>query len=218
METSYFLPSMMCASYDCLQKEVQQLDKAGVDMFHCDVMDGHFVDNIGMGLYDVQCVCKNTKKPVDVHLMMDDPGRHISLFTDIGVNIIYVHYEADRYIAKTLQTIRENGAKAGLVISPHIAVETVKSLLPICDYVLVMSVHPGYAGQKFLEYTVDKIRALVELKPQYKYEIIIDGACSPQRIKELTIIGADGFVLGTSALFGKCENYQEGIKELRACM
>lgn len=209
-------PSMMCANYDCLRSEVTTLNDAGADIFHCDVMDGEFVSNMSMGLQDIQCVRRNTNKMVDCHLMIENPGSKIQLFIDAGVDLIYIHPEAERYVVKTLAEIKKNGIQAGLAINPDTSVETIEEMLNLVDYVMVMTVNPGFAGQKYIEFVTNKIKKLVKMKDKYQYKIIIDGACSPQRIQELSELGCDGFILGTSALFGKEKDYKMAIEELRA--
>lgn len=209
-------PSMMCANYDCLRSEVTTLNDAGADIFHCDVMDGEFVSNMSMGLQDIQCVRRNTNKMVDCHLMIENPGSKIQLFIDAGVDLIYIHPEAERYVVKTLAEIKKNGIQAGLAINPDTSVETIEEMLNLVDYVMVMTVNPGFAGQKYIEFVTNKIKKLVKMKDKYQYKIIIDGACSPQRIQELSELGCDGFILGTSALFGKEKDYKIAIEELRA--
>lgn len=209
-------PSMMCANYDCLRSEVTTLNDAGADIFHCDVMDGEFVSNMSMGLQDIQCVRRNTNKMVDCHLMIENPGSKIQLFIDAGVDLIYIHPEAERYVVKTLAEIKKNGIQAGLAINPDTSVETIEEMLNLVDYVMVMTVNPGFAGQKYIEFVTNKIKKLVKMKDKYQYKIIIDGACSPQRIQELSGLGCDGFILGTSALFGKEKDYKMAIEELRA--
>lgn len=208
-------PSMMCADYGNLRSEVQALDAAGADVFHCDVMDGSFVPNIAMGLMDIKAVRSATNKPVDCHLMIEEPSRSINLFLDAGVDLIYIHPESERYCIKTLVAIRDGGAKAGIAINPDTSIASVEELLNEVDYVMVMTVNPGFAGQAFIEFTKDKIARLAALKERYEFTLTVDGACSPERIKALSSIGADGFILGTSALFGRGD-YAQSINQLRS--
>ena len=209
-------PSLMCADFGHLAEDVKVLDEAGTDIFHCDIMDGTFVPNITMGISDVKAVKATTDKLVDCHLMIENPSAKMDWFIDAGADIIYIHPEAERFVARTLSHIRERGAKAGLAINPDTSLSTVEEMLPFCDYVMVMTVNPGFAGQKFIPSTRDKIRRLAGKKADYGFKIMIDGACSPQVIQELSAMGADGFVLGTSALFGKGKPYKELMDELRA--
>lgn len=208
-------PSMMCADYGRLQSEVEELDQAGTDIFHCDIMDGSFVPNITMGLMDVKAVRQYTKKPVDVHLMIENPGEKVDWFLDAGVNIIYIHPESERYVVKTLAHIKERGASAGIAVNPDTSVASISELLNLCDYVMVMTVNPGFAGQKFIQFTESKVKELVALKEAYGYQVMIDGSCSPEVIEKLSAVGVDGFVLGTSALFGKGKSYRELLSALR---
>ena len=134
----------------------------------------------------------------------------------LGIDIIYIHPEADVHPTRTLQTIKDAGAKPGIAINPGTAVETIKPLLPFVDYVMVMSVNPGFSGQKYISSVDEKIAQLVELKEKYGYEVMLDGACSPERVETLSKVGVKGFILGTSALFGKEKSYKEIVKELRS--
>jgi len=147
--------------------------------------------------------------------MIENPSIKVDWFIDAGADIIYIHPETERFVARTLTHIRQRGVKAGLAIDPDTSLATVEEMLPFCDYVMVMTVNPGFAGQKFIPSTKDKIRRLVQMKNQYGFKIMIDGACSPEVISELSGIGADGFVLGTSALFGKGRPYKELMEKLR---
>lgn len=209
-------PSMMCADYGRLKEEVEALDKAGVDIFHCDIMDGDFVPNMTMGIMDLKTVRKYTNKKVDAHLMIENPGEKVDWFIDAGADILYIHPESERYVVKTLAHIKERGRAAGIAINPDTSLASVTELLNLCDYVMVMTVNPGFAGQKFIDFTKNKIRELAALKPQYGYKLMIDGSCSPQVIREMAALGVDGFILGTSALFGKGRPYAEIIPELRS--
>ena len=200
-------PSMMCADYGRLKEEVKELDQAGVDIFHCDVMDGTFVPNMTMGIMDIQTIRKYTDKIIDCHLMIENPSNKVDWFMDAGADLIYIHPESERYVVKTLAHIKENGKLAGIAVNPDTSIESIEEMLNLCDYVMVMTVNPGFAGQKFIDFTKNKIDKLVKLKQKYGFKITIDGACSPQVIKELSDRGCDGFVLGTSALFGKNKSY-----------
>lgn len=214
--TKLLCPSMMCADFSNLKKDIQELDQAGVDIFHMDFMDGRFVPNFGMGLQDFELVRSVTDKPVDVHLMIQEPSKYVEKFADLGADIIYIHPEADQQAARTLDMIHQKGKKAGIAINPGTSVEMIQGLLPLADYVMVMTVNPGFAGQKYLEYTDPKIEKLVGLAKEYNFEVMVDGAISPEKIEQLSKIGVSGFVLGTSALFGKTGTYHEILAKLRA--
>ena len=140
-------PSMMCADFSSLKDEIENLEKGGIDIFHLDVMDGSFVPNFGMGLQDIEYICKTATKPCDVHLMIENPSKYIDKFAKLGVNIIYIHPETDSHACRTLQMIRDAGVKSGIAVNPGTSFETVKELLHLCDYVMLMSVNPGFAGQ-----------------------------------------------------------------------
>lgn len=208
-------PSMMCADFSNLKKDTQALDKAGTDVFHIDFMDGSFVPNFGMGLQDFELVRSSTKKLVDVHLMIQNPGKYVEMFADLGADIIYIHPEADQQVARTLDMIRNKGKQAGIAINPGTSVEAIQGLLPLVDYIMVMTVNPGFAGQKYLDYVNPKIEKLVELGKIFDFKVMVDGAISPEKVDLLSNMGVTGFVLGTSALFGKEISYEKTFEKLR---
>lgn len=208
-------PSTMCIDFHHLDDEIKALDEAGVDIFHNDVMDGSFVPNMTLGINDIKAIRRSTNKPMDVHLMIENPSGKVDWFIDAGADIVYIHPESERYVVKTLAHIKERGKMAGIAVNPDTSIDSIEEMLNLCDYVLVMTVNPGFAGQKFIDFTKKKVERLAKLKETFGFKIVIDGACSPQVIKELSSIGADGFVLGTSALFGKNRPYKEIVKELR---
>jgi ribulose-phosphate 3-epimerase len=209
-------PSIMCADYRSLAEEIAILEQGGADIMHIDVMDGAFVPNFACGPEILKAVRSLTKIPVDVHLMINEPSRYIAMFSELGADIIYIHPEAGAHAARTLAKIKDLGKSSGLAINPGTSVEAVKELLPLCSYVLAMTVNPGFAGQKFLEFTTNKIKELGELSSVYGFTLCVDGAISREKITELLQAGVSGFVLGTSALFNKNRPYSDIIREIRA--
>lgn len=205
----------MCADFTNIKSEVNELDQAGTDIFHMDVMDGTFVPNMALGLEDYKAVRSLTKLPMDVHLMVNNPQNIVPIFEKLGANIIYIHPDTDPMPSRTIDEIKTNGIHPGIAINPGTSIETIKELLPLVDYVLVMTVNPGFSGQSYLEYVNDKIKHLAELKNKYDFNLMVDGAISPEKIKLLSDLGVDGFIVGTSSLFGKDKTYKEIIKELK---
>ena len=216
MTEKLLCPSMMCADFTNLAQETKDLDQAGIDIFHMDFMDGSFVPNFGMGLQDFELVRKTTDRLMDVHLMIQNPGKYVDKFANLGADIIYVHPEADQQVARTLDEIRQRGKQAGIAINPGTSIESVQGMFPLVDYVMVMTVNPGFAGQKYLDYVNPKIEHLASFTKEYNFKIMVDGAISPEKIAELSKMGVTGFILGTSALFGKAKTYKEIIPELRS--
>lgn len=210
-----FSASMMCARYENLQNEVETLDKAGIDAYHIDLMDGMFVPNLGMGLQDIQCIKKITNKPIEVHLMVKNVHAYLEVLKNINVDKIYIHPEADLHPFSTLQMIIDMGVEPGVVIDPGTSVETVKELFNVAKSVLVMAVTPGFAGQSFLPYVADKIKTLEKMKEKYEMKLYWDGCCKWDKIEKYSKEGIDGFVLGTNVLFGHDETYEALIKRAR---
>lgn len=215
MAEKILCPSIMCANFSNLEREIKALDNAGVDIFHIDIMDGLFVPNFAMGLQDFEYIRSMTDKLIDVHLMIKNPGRYVEMFADKGADIIYIHPESENNVARTLEKIKVKEKKAGIALNPGTSVSSIKELLNIADYVMVMTVNPGFSGQNFLNYTISKIEELSKLSEKYNFKLMVDGAISPQKINSLSKIGVNGFILGTSSLFNKEESYSEIIKKLR---
>lgn len=215
-----YCASMMCANYRNLEKEVQELEEAGIDSFHIDIMDGRFVPNFAMSLNDMCCIRSLTSKPLDVHLMVEHPNSTIGLFLKHlkPGDTVYIHPEAEYHPSTTLQKVIDAGVTPGIAINPGTSVETVYEMLRIVERVLVMSVNPGNAGQMYLPYVDKKITKLLSLKDEMKFDIYWDGACGADKILKFAPKGVNGFVLGTTVLFGKKKSYAEilsNIHELR---
>lgn len=210
----YYCPSMMCADFTKLAQEVKDLDAAGADLYHMDVMDGTLVPNFALGAEDFKAIRAMTKTPMDVHLMVVNPRRYLKFFADLGANIIYIHYESELNPIRSLMMLKELGVHPGLVVSPDISFETVQPALPYVDDVLVMTVNPGFAGQPYLQSVEPKLQQLIAHRDEFGYRIFIDGAMAPDKIHRLETMGADGFILGTSTLFGKKQSYAEILSGL----
>lgn len=210
--------SMMCADFGHLADEVEKLEKANIDSFHIDIMDGRYVPNYAMSLNDMTYIAKATRKPLDVHLMIEHPNTHIDLFL---CNLrkgdtVYIHPEAEYHPSTTLQKVIDADMIPGIAINPGTSIETVLEMLVIVKKVLVMSVNPGNAGQMYLPYVGKKIDKLLQMKEEMDFKIYWDGACGKDKIEAFAPKGVDGFVLGTTVLFGKERPYDEILKEIRS--
>lgn len=211
------MASMMCANYGNLEKEVQELEKGGIDSFHIDIMDGRYVPNFAMSLNDMAYIASATKKPLDVHLMVEHPNNTVELFINRlrKGDTIYIHPEAEYHPSTTLQKIINAGLTPGIAINPGTSVETVIEMLRIVKKILVMTVNPGNAGQMFMPYVGEKITRLLALKEDMNFQIYWDGACSADKITTYAPKGIDGFVLGTTLLFGKKKPYRDILEDIR---
>lgn len=209
--------SMMCADYGNLSAEVKDLESAGIDSFHIDIMDGRYVHNFAMSLNDMRFIRSATKKPLDVHLMVEHPLNTIELFTSNlkKGDTVYIHPEAEYHPSTTLQKIMDAGLIPGIAINPGTSIENVRMMLRIVKKVLVMSVNPGNAAQIFLPYVREKYDQLLALKDEMDFDIYWDGACGADKIKEYAPLGVKGFVLGTTLLFGQERPYAETLKRIR---
>ncbi len=209
--------SMMCANYGNLEKEVRDLEEGGIDSFHIDIMDGRYVPNFAMSLNDMRYIASATKKPLDVHLMIEHPNNRIGLFLSClrPGDTIYIHPEAEYHPSTTLQKIINAGMVPGIAINPGTSIETVMEMLVIVKKVLVMAVNPGNAGQMYLPYVGKKITRLLALKDDTNFEIYWDGACGADKIISYAPRGVKGFVLGTTLLFGKNAPYGETLRNIR---
>jgi ribulose-phosphate 3-epimerase len=208
-------PSILSADFAKLGEDIVAIDKAGADFIHIDVMDGNYVPNISIGLPVIKSIRKYTEKTFDVHLMIEEPGRFIDDFIAVGADLITVHYEADRHVDRTIQYIKSKGIKAGIVLNPGTPVSMIKDLIPSLDMVLIMSVNPGFGGQKFIEYSLNKIAEVKELSEKYNKDLLIqvDGGIDASNIKKVVDAGANVIVAG-SAVF-KDGKVEENIAALR---
>jgi ribulose-phosphate 3-epimerase len=194
------LPSILAADFARLGEQVAALESAGCRMLHVDVMDGHFVPNITIGPPVVKSLRKVTRAKLDVHLMIADADRYAPAFIDSGADLVSVHQEACPHLDRTLNMIRSMGAKAGVVINPGTPVATLEDVLECADYVLVMSVNPGFGGQKFIENSLNKVRQLVARRKEQKlpFSIEIDGGITLENVPDVAQAGVQWVVAGTS--------------------
>lgn len=193
-------PSILSADFANLQRDVEMINASRADWFHVDIMDGVFVPNISFGFPVMEALAKYAKKPLDVHLMIVNPDQYIDRFAAAGASVITVHYEACTHLHRTIQAIHAAGCKAGVAINPHTPVGLLKDILPDLDLVLVMSVNPGFGGQKFIPNTLNKIRKLRAIAALSNPGLIIevDGGIGIDNIADLVHAGADVFVAGNA--------------------
>jgi ribulose-phosphate 3-epimerase len=208
-------PSILSADFRRLGAEIAAVEEAGASYIHFDVMDGHFVPNLTVGPFVVEWVRKATKLPIDAHLMIENPDNFIGAFARAGANMISVHPEATYHLDRTINFIRQSGCQAGVVLNPATPLAMIEEIVAQVDYVLLMSVNPGFGGQKFIPSSLDKLRRLRDLI-RMKFSqarIEIDGGIGPDNAAEVVAAGAEILVAG-SAVFG-AENPAEALKELR---
>jgi len=213
--TTLIAPSILSADFARLADEVASVERGGADLLHVDVMDGHFVPNITVGLPVVKSLSQFTRLPIDAHLMITDPGTYAAQFVEAGAQMVSIHVEADAHLHRTLMSIKAAGAQAGVVLNPATPLTAIEEALQFVDYVLVMSVNPGFGGQKFILPTLDKVKRLRQmiLERQLPVRIEIDGGVDRSNIESVVAAGAEIIVAG-SAIFGK-PDAETAVRELR---
>lgn len=210
-------PSILSADFANLGRDIKSIEKHGADVVHIDVMDGRYVPNISFGVPIMKSIKGLTKLPFDVHLMIEEPSKYIEEFVKAGADIITFHYEAETHIDRTINYIKSFGVKAGIALNPGTPIGLIKHLIPCLDMVLIMSVNPGFGGQKYIPYSSDKIRELKQLKDELNKDLIIevDGGVG-NNIKDVADCGADLIVAG-SAVF-KDGKIKENLKYLKEAL
>ncbi|MBD8035474.1 ribulose-phosphate 3-epimerase [Solibacillus sp. A46] len=208
-------PSILAADFAKLGQEVKEVEAAGAELIHIDVMDGHFVPNISFGAIALEAIRPLSTLPMDVHLMIENPDQYIEQFAKAGADYITVHVEACRHLHRTIQLIRSYGVKPGVVLNPHTPIEAIQHVLGDVDMVLFMTVNPGFGGQKFIESVVPKVEALSKIIKErgLNIEIEIDGGINAETIVPCAKAGATVFVAG-SAIYSK-EDRAQALQEIK---
>jgi ribulose-phosphate 3-epimerase len=193
-------PSVLSADFANIQRDVEMINKSDADWFHVDIMDGMFVPNISFGFPVVKALKKHAKKPLDVHLMINDPDRYLQAFKDAGADVLSVHLEACHHLHRTIQGIKALGMKAGVAINPHTSVSLLADIITDIDLVCLMSVNPGFGGQKFIENTYSKIKSLKQLIQEKNADVLIeiDGGVDLNNYRKLVETGATVLVAGNT--------------------
>ena len=208
-------PSLLASDFANLQKECEMINNSAADWYHLDVMDGVFVPNISFGIPVIDFMNRHAKKPLDVHLMIVQPERYITDFKNVGANILTVHLEASTHLHRTLQAIKQEGMQAGVALNPHTSVDLLEPTLEETDLVCMMSVNPGFGGQKFIEGTyrkVERLRSMIDKAGLYT-KIEIDGGVTSSNARKLIDCGADVLVAGSFVF--KAENPTQTIADLK---
>lgn len=215
MKRRLIAPSLLAANFGNLAKDIEMVNQSTADWLHLDIMDGVFVPNISFGFPVLKYVKKLSQKPLDMHLMIVEPDKFVPAFAQAGAAMLTVHYEACPHLHRSIQNIKNQGIKAGVVLNPHTPVSLLSDILPELDMVLLMSVNPGFGGQKFIPHTFEKIRTLRQMIEQKQSNCLIevDGGADLSNAKELFSAGANVLVAG-SAVF-KAENPAETIQKMK---
>lgn len=208
-------PSILAADFSNLSKDIEMLNQSEAEWFHLDVMDGVFVPNISYGMPIIKTIREKTTKIMDVHLMIVQPERYIKEFKEVGADILTVHYEACTHLHRTVQAIKDEGMKAGVALNPHTPISVLEDIVGDLDLLLIMSVNPGFGGQKFIQNTYEKLSRAVELIDQKKSPAIIeiDGGVGIQNATQLIELGADVLVAGSSVF--NSANPSQTISQLK---
>jgi ribulose-phosphate 3-epimerase len=208
-------PSILAADFASLREAIRAVERGGATLLHVDVMDGHFVPNISIGVPVVASLRKATRLPLDVHLMIERPELYIQAFAEAGADMISVHQEATPHLDRAISMIREHGCQSGAVINPATPVSTLSEVLGHVDHVLVMSVNPGFGGQKFIPGTLEKIRELKRIREAYNhlFRIEVDGGVGPDNVADLVRAGAEILVAGTSIFH--TPNAAEAVRSMK---
>lgn len=216
MKTKKIAPSLLSADFSNLERDIKMLEKGGADLLHVDVMDGHFVPNITIGPPVVKAIKKVASIPLDVHLMIENPGDYVDAFIDAGADYLTVHVEAATHLHRVLQRIKSHGVKAGVSLNPHTPLSSIEEVLNEVDLILIMAVNPGFGGQSFIDNSLEKLKRLQQLLKEKNCEHIeveVDGGVKLENIKEVSNAGCDIFVSG-SGIF-KATNPIEMIQQMK---
>jgi len=208
-------PSILSSDFLRLGDEIKAVEEAGADMLHIDIMDGVFVPNITIGAFVVEAIKRATALPLDVHLMIEGPERYINDFSSAGADYLTIHIEASVHLHRAVMQIKERGSKAGVSINPSTPVSSLQEILPYLDMAVVMSVNPGFGGQKFIPTSLGKIKRLKEMADEMGLRplIEVDGGVTPENAKEVASVGADILVMGSA--FFRAKDYKGLVRRLR---